>query len=116
LTWNSCRILGSSGTAPWFYLGSGTQVIAGDWTNTVTSSNSVSSSQYNRVLWKYSGVSEKICLNGTLTSGTFDGTTSFTNLYIGNAWVSRALYGSIRNLQIWDYEISDAEAVALTTI
>ena len=105
LTGGSCRILWSSGTGPWF-IRSGAQV----------SSNSVAASQYDRVLWKYSWSAQEICLNGTLTSGTFDGTTSFTNLYIGNAWVSRALYGSIRNLQIWDYEISDAEAVALTTI
>ncbi len=115
LTGGSCRILWSSGTAPWF-IRSGTQVIINDGSSNLTSSNSVAASQYDRVLWKYSWSVQEICLNGTLTSGTFDGTTSFTNLYIGNAWVSRALYGSIRNLQIWDYEISDAEAVALTTI
>lgn len=115
LTGGSCRILWSSGTAPWF-IRSGTQVITNDGSNNLTSSNSVAASQYDRVLWKYSWSVQEICLNGTLTSGAFDGTTSFTNLYIGNAWVSRALYGSIRNLQIWDYEISDAEAVALTTI
>lgn len=117
LTWNSCRILGSSGTTPWFYLGSGTQVISNDGTSNTTSSNSVSTSQYNRVLWKYSGVLNEICLNGTLTSGTFDGNASYTNLCVGNSTANnRWLYGSIRNLQIWDYEISDAEAVALTTI
>ena len=115
LTGGSCRVLWSSGTAPWF-IRSGTQVIVNDGSNNLTSSNTVSASQYDRALWKYSWSAQEICLNGTLTSGTFDGTTSFTNLYIGNAWVSRALYGSIRNLQIWDYEISDAEAVALTTI
>ena len=115
LTGGSCRILWSSGTAPWF-IRSGTQVIINDGSSNLLSSNSVAASQYDRVLWKYSWSAQEICLNGTLTSGTFDGTTSFTNLYIGNAWVSRSLYGSIRNLQIWDYEISDAEAVALTTI
>ena len=117
LTGGSCRVLWSSGTSPWFYLGSGTQVTANDGTSNLTSSNSVAASQYNRVIWKYSGSSEKICLNGTLTSGAFDGTTSYTNLCIGNSTANtRWLYGSIRNLQIWDYEISDAEAVALTTI
>jgi len=115
LTGGSCRVLWSSGTGPWF-IRSGTQVIINDGSSNLTSSNSVAASQYDRVIWKYSWSVQEICLNGTLTSGTFDGTTSFTNLYIGNAWVSRALYGSIRNLQIWDYEISDAEAVALTTI
>lgn len=117
LTGSSCRVLWSSGISPWFYFGSSTLVSVNDGTNTVPSSNSVSSSQYNRVIWKYSGSSEKICLNGTLTSGAFDGTTSYTNLCIGNSTANtRWLYGSIRNLQIWDYEISDAEAVALTTI
>lgn len=115
LTGGSCRVLWSSVTAPWF-IRSGTQVIINDGSSNLLSSNSVAASQYDRVIWKYSWSAQEICLNGTLTSGTFDGTTSFTNLYIGNAWVSRALYGSIRNLQIWDYEISDAEAVALTTI
>lgn len=117
LTGGSCRILWSSGISPSFYFGSSTLVSVNDGTNTVPSSNSVSSSQYNRVIWKYSGSSEKICLNGTLTSGAFDGTASYTNLCIGNSTANtRWLYGSIRNLQIWDYEISDAEAVALTTI
>ena len=117
LTGSSCRVLWSSGISPSFYFGSSTLVSVNDGTNTVPSSNSVSSSQYNRVIWKYSGSSEKICLNGTLTSGAFDGTTSYTNLCIGNSTANtRWLYGSIRNLQIWDYEISDAEAVALTTI
>jgi len=115
LTGSSCRILWSPSTAPWF-IRSGTQVITNEGSSNLISSNSVAASQYDRVLWKYSWSAQEICLNGTLTSGAFDGTTSFTNLYIGNAWVSRALYGSIRNLQIWDYEISDAEAVALTTI
>mgnify|MGYP002127514471 FL=1 len=115
LTGGSCRILWSSVTAPWF-IRSGTQVVTNDGSSNLLSSNSVAVSQYDRVLWKYSWSSQEICLNGTLTSGTFDGTTSYTNLYIGNAWVSRWLYGSIRNLQIWDYEISDAEAVALTTL
>jgi len=115
LTGGSCRILWSPSTAPWF-IRSGTQVITNEGSSNLISSNSVAASQYDRVLWKYSWSAQEICLNGTLTSGAFDGTTSFTNLYIGNAWVSRALYGSIRNLQIWDYEISDAEATALTTI
>ena len=115
LTGGSCRVLWSSVTAPWF-IRSGTQVIINDGSSNLISSNSVAASQYDRVLWKYSGVAHELCVNGTLTSGTFDGTTSFTNLYIGNAWVSRALYGSIRNLQIWDYEVSDSEAIALTTI
>ena len=116
LTGSSCRILGSLWASPWFYLGSGTQVVSNDGSTNTTSSNSVSSSQYNRVLWKYSGVLNEICLNGTLSSGTFDGTTSYTNLYIGNASLWRWLYGSIRNLQIWDYEVTDSEAIALTTI
>ena len=117
LTGGSCRVLWSSGTSPWFYLGSGTQVTANDGTSNLTSSNSVAASQYNRVIWKYSGVTHELCVNGILTSGTFDGTTSYTNLCIGNSTANtRWLYGSIRNLQIWDYEISDAEAVALTTI
>ena len=117
LTGSSCRILWSSGPAPWFYLGSGTQVVTNDGSNNLTSSNSVAASQYNRVLWKYSGVTHELCVNWTLTSGVFDGTTSYTNLCVGNSTAnSRWLYGSIRNLQIWDYEISDAEAIALTTI
>ena len=117
LTGSSCHVLWSSGTSPWFYLWSGTQVIANDGTSNLTSSNAVSTSQYNRVIWKYSGVAHELCVNGTLTSGAFDGTTSYTNLCIGNSTANtRWLYGSIRNLQIWDYEISDAEAVALTTI
>lgn len=117
LTGSSCHVLWSSGTSPWFYLWSGTQVIANDGTSNLTSSNAVSTSQYNRVIWKYSGVTHELCVNGTLTSGAFDGTTSYTNLCIGNSTANtRWLYGSIRNLQIWDYEISDAEAVALTTI
>jgi len=117
LTGSSCHVLWSSGTSPWFYLGSGTQVIANDGTSNLISSNSVAASQYNRVIWKYSGVTHELCVNWTLTSGTFDGTTSYTNLCVGNSTANtRWLYGSIRNLQIWDYEISDAEAVALTTI
>ncbi len=115
LTGGSCRILWSSVTAPWF-VRSETRVIINDGSSNLLSSNSVAASQYDRVIWKYSWSAQEICLNGTLTSGAFDGATSFTNLYIGNAWVSRSLYGSIRNIQIWDYEISDAEAVALTTI
>ena len=117
LTGSSCRVLGSSGTSPGFYYGSGTQVVSNDGTSNLTSSNSVSSSQYNRVIWKYSGVAHELCVNWTLTSGVFDGTTSYTNLCVGNSTANtRWLYGSIRNLQIWDYEISDAEAVALTTL
>ena len=117
LSGSSCRILGSSGSTPWLYLGSGALVVSNDGSTNTTSSNSTSTSQYNRVVWKYSGVLNEICLNGTLTSAAFDGTTSYTNLCIGNSRANnRALYGSIRNLQIWDYEISDAEAVALTTI
>ena len=114
---SSCRVLWSSGTSPWFYYGSGTQVISNDGTTNLTSSNSVSSSQYNRVIWKYSGVTSELCVNWTITSGAFDGTTSYTNLCVGNSTANtRWLYGSIRNLQIWDYEISDSEATALTTI
>ena len=41
-------------------------------------------------------------LNGTNTSGTFDGTNSFTALCIGNATTaSRGLLGTIRNVQLW---------------
>ena len=116
LTGGSCRILWSSGTAPWF-IRSGTQVISNDGTTNLTSSNAVSTSQYNRVIWKYSGVTHELCVNWTLTSGVFDGTTSYTNLCVGNSTANtRWLYGSIRNLQIWDYEVSDSEAIALTTI
>lgn len=88
-----------------------------DGVNTNQTSNVFLPNATNKVAYGFNNGTMTLSLNGTNTSGSFDGSNSFTEMCLGNATtVPRALRGTIRNVQFWKYRLSDADIATITTL
>lgn len=115
ITGSSLWVFGSTWASPWVYFSNGISVH--DGTNTNQTSNMFLPNTTNKVAWGFSGSTMTIGLNGVSTTGTFDGTNSFTALCLGNATtLPRAMRWTIRNVQLWWYRLSDDDIALITTL
>lgn len=115
ITGSSLQVFGSTWASPWVYFSNGISV--NDGVNTNQTSNVFLPNATNKVAYGFNNGTMTLSLNGTNTSGSFDGSNSFTEMCLGNATtIPIALRGTIRNVQLWWYRLSDDDIALITTL
>ena len=102
------RILGASGGNTPLYALNGASVKIGffDGTNNYQSSNTAALGTLIKAASSWSGSVSSVALNGTVTTGNYDGAVVINPLYIGTDGGANILNGTIRKVAIWLGELS----------
>lgn len=89
-----------------------------DSTTITATANTITAGAVSKAASAWSGSTERVCLNGgAVASGVFDGDLSVsTPMFMGsNPGGTQNLFGTLRNVKIWQQALTDAQLKTLTT-